>query len=251
MRHLLVLAVFSTWLQAMPLPTGDLHAVETEMYGTPTKGDYEASERKLRAFEADARDMGRIAERTDAALNAIFHIAVLNLKNYDFDSDAANIKSEWKKHHGELQRIVAAQQYRGYDIGDFKGLIGFIDSAYATIESKLGYQLTHTLRIDDLLTLNKVNVIFNPCTYGEYEFTAHFCGDKHVNPGSPHPHRGFLPVVSFWCTDIACGVMTFGAGIVGMVCGPVAMLVEWGVDSKVAPWLEPKIYHKACGYEAN
>ncbi len=196
------------------------------------------ADRLAREFENG--ELPRMAQRTDQAINGIIKIAYLNLKRHGYHAEALSLKSEWAQHAVELESLVEAREMMGA-IGDFKPLSQWLATAYDKIEAKLGYQICMILRISDLKTLNyTIPVVFDPCTYGEPEFTIHFCHDTKANG-----YRGLAPVVTYWVVDIGCGIATYGAGIF-FICSPVAMVAELAMDKKVAPWLAPKIYSAAC-----
>ena len=188
--------------------------------------------------------MDRLAQKHELALNAIIIVAVRNLERFDFENDAAQIRREWKGYRGKLQTIVAHLSYGDdRDLADLQGMMAWVDKTYYWIESKLGYQLCRALRITDLITLNRFDWVFRPCTIGETLWSEVLC---HDGPTCPKPMRGNLPTISYWATQITCGILTFGAGIISFACGPLAMASEFAMDKWACPWLEPKLYSWAC-----
>lgn len=187
---------------------------------------------RAKEFASEVRDYESLAIKTDAAIDYILRRACLKLGEND-------ICREWRYvHKGALQRSLYTR-----DIEAVAGLIRFVDASYATIQKKMGYPICHALRLDDLLTLNKINAVFQPCALGLTNYTCVMAGDLHSDPSNPHAHRGFLPVLSFWTTEIS---LTFGTvGILTWFSGPIAMLVEWGVDRE-APHMARGLYAGAC-----
>ena len=201
-----------------------------------SQSDDREAERRASAFRRETRDLESLARKTDYVLNGIMEKAYRNLRDKGFYDEADGIRGEWRALH--RGRIASR------DIGDFPGVFNFIDRTYFKLEKLLGYEVAHALRLDDLLTLNRFNEVLDPCIHGEKEFTAVFCGDKHVNPHNPHPHRGWLPVLSFWSTELSCDITS--VGLLSWFCGPISILVEWDVDKYDAPWLAPHIFAGAC-----
>jgi len=175
----------------------------------------------------------KLAQRTEQALERIIEVANINLRRKGFHVTADNIEADYKIHKGS----IIAMTLLGRDIGDFEPWSDFIRRTYMAVEARLGLELCRALRISDLHTINQSRVVFQPCRYGLYEFELHFIHDS--------KYRGLIPVVAYWVTSIGCSLFTAGMGTF-IICSPLAMLVEWSVDSYVAPWLAPKIYGWAC-----
>lgn len=241
----LLILVLSLSIAIMPVHASneisqqDYQAMYEELHGNGIYevADYDKAGRRAETFRNEVQDLSRLAERTNSALDGIFKIAVKNLKRKGYDVEAEEIETGWKSWNGKLQVLTVSAT----DIGDFDPLSTWLATAYDKIEAALGYQLCYMLRISDLKTLNfTIPVVFSPCKYGQDEFTKHFVHDA--------KYRGLAPVVAYWVTTITCSIATFGAGYF-FICSPIAMLVEFAVDKKVAPWLAPIIFEKACGEE--
>lgn len=201
---------------------------------TPNQKEIEYSNQKIESFQSDYEHFEKIAEKSNLALRSIFYIATLNLKKNGFNETAKEIENGWEKFDGRIVRII--QNERG--IGDFKPMSEWLQKAYEKIEEKLGYQLCLALRLSDIKTINHgLYVLINLCEFEFNDFKEHF-----VNDGR---YRGLLPVISYWATIMACSIGTYGIGYF-FICSPIGMLVELGVDKKVAPYLAPKLYKLAC-----
>jgi len=196
------------------------------------------AKRWARRFEAQVRTMNDLAYKTDRTINYILRVAEHQLLDEGFKTEAMEARMVRLQYDGFLLK-------KHRDIGDFDPLIKALANLEKTIEAKIGYTLAHAMRLDDLTeTINfSVPYLFGePCSHGLYEFTAHFCGDAHVNPNNLHPRRGLVPVVSYWSTVIGCSF----AIPIPFICGPIAMLAEWFVDADIAPVMAPKIYNLEC-----
>src|ERR1035437_8657431 len=113
-----------------PLPTSGFDKISQEIHGNG-KADPQTkdlADRRSKIFIRDIQDLDRLAQRYDKALDGILHIAYLNLRQYDFDDEAAELKSGWRQHKGEIQELVYARHYR--DIGDFAGISAWLDKTY-------------------------------------------------------------------------------------------------------------------------
>ncbi|NDC22505.1 MAG: hypothetical protein EBZ49_00020 [Proteobacteria bacterium] len=208
-----------------------------EIHGTGkyTRAQLEEAEPKIRMAEQNLQTLEDVAIQSNLALRTIFSVAVKNLHRKGYTRTAREIESGWEERDGEIVRLA----YRGErNIGDFEPLSKWLADAYDKIESKLGYQLCLALRLSDIKTINfGLVVVFRPCKYGEEEFKKHFIHDE--------KYRGLAPVVAYWTTIVACSFGTYGIGYF-FICSPIGMIVELGVDKKIAPYLAPKIYNLAC-----
>lgn len=249
MRNHIVVAIL--FLSSLSLSAQVTQAQYEEIHGNGnySSQDRSLANRKARVFQNDVTDIDALAQKTDAAIDGILHIAYLNLKRNGFDDEAKQIRSEWMNDHkGEIERIISSRLYRGtWDIGDFAPLSKWLDSVETKVETLLGYQLAFALRVTDLKTLNfGIPVVFNPCKYGMTEFECAFCGDSHCDNADTHPYRGVVPVVAYWAVAITCDIATYGAGYF-FICSPIAQLVSWDVDKYIAPKLFTPIFNDVCG----
>ena len=221
-----------------------------EVNGDGTCSDYDnySAGKYVSCFLAERRanNFGRsfdtplkMAHITDKAIQGIMKIAAWNLGARGFEEEAIQLEQEMVYHEGEIERIISRE---GYDIGDFKPLSEWLTKVYSRLENVLGYEVCYALRLSDIKTINyALPVVFNPCPFGEKEFTIHFCHD----PVKPLHYRGLAPVIAYWSVDIGCSIGTFGAGW-AFLCGPISSVVERFVDWKVAPYLAPRIFAKVC-----
>ena len=248
MKLLLAICLVTSMSFAIPLPTSGYDEIYKSINGGEfTAENNAAGQRRAKLFVRDIKNMPRLAQKWDIAIGGILKIAYHNLNQFEFPDAAQEIQSDWRQHKGELIRIVNAIQYDERAQQDLDGYWKWLDETYLKIEGKLGYELCHSLRLDDLYSLNRIGWIFRPCSIGESQWTCVLCGDKHVPIPAVNPRRGDLPIISYWATSVSCGVATFGVGVIGMVCGPLAMVVEYTVDSWACPRLETWLYTKACG----
>lgn len=225
--------------------TTNLHAddVYEAIYGEGVYTESQETEatKRVHALGKEISEGGfmQLAIRSEEALDAIFKISILNLKRHGYRELAREIKQEWDDRRGDLIWLSLGLDEGGRPIGDFAPLSMWLGEVYDRIEAALGLELCRLLRISDLKSLNYgLRVVFTPCYHGLVEFELHFIHDD--------KYRGVLPVVAYWSTVITCSVATFGAGIIGFICSPIAMLVEAGTDRVIAPWLAPKLFNLAC-----
>lgn len=186
----------------------------------------------------------RIADDVDLAMGQLFKIAILNLRHKGFQEDADRISEGWKKFKGTVPRM--AREVSSRKIGDWEPLSMWLSFAYALLEDRLGYSFCHASHLDAIMVFNYTIpvVLLKPCEFPEQEFSIHFCGDT---PDTINQRRGLLPETSYFLAQIGCSIATFGAGAVFFfICGPIATLVEVGVEKWVAPYLSGKIYNWAC-----
>lgn len=235
MKLILALALMTSFAFA---DFSDPAFVEIHGNGVYSTAQKTAAEKRLSSIEKDFKGGNKVAmaERANMAMRAIFRIANLNLKRHGYYDTAAEVDAGWRRLDGELVRLVKTGTR---DIGDFAPWSNQLAVLYLIIEAKLGYQLCYTLRITDLATfIWTPPVVFHPCVYGQTEFLLHFATND------PR-YRSFMPVVSYWLTNITCSVATFGAGYF-FVCSPLAMGVEMLANKVVAPRLGEFIYDRAC-----
>lgn len=234
----LVLLVLTLCTAAFADITQDPDFIEIHGNGVYTTQQKTQAEKRLAAIEKDFRggDKVAMAERANVALRAIFRIAVLNLKRHGYYADAYEVERGWRGIDGELVRLAKSG---GRDIGDFEPWSQKLAILYLIVENRLGLKLCQVLRITDIATLLWTPpVVFHPCKYGRSEFLIHFAD------GDPR-YGSFMPVVSYWVTNITCTIATFGAGYF-FVCSPLSMAVEWSAEKVVAPRLGDFIYNKSC-----
>lgn len=238
MRLLLLSLVFS--LYALGGIESSPEYVEIHGNGQYTVSQQSKANSRLRSIERDFERDGMIgmAERTNAALRGLMKIAVLNLKRKGHYDTAREVENGWREIDGEIISIVSTTNRNITDFAPWSETLALL---YMAILNKLGPQLTAILRIDDLVTFAWTpTVVFDPCRFGKTEFLLHFAGND--------PKYGsFMPVTSYWLTNISCTVATFGAGTF-WICSPLAFLVEMGAEKVVAPRLGEFIFDRACSH---
>ena len=184
---------------------------------------------KAMEFKAAVK-AGKLAERTDKALNTLIAATVTELKKRKHVALSNEIKAGWAKHEGFLVR----SELRGFDdIGDHEA-IKFLADIHEKIHFVLGDDICRALRTHDLF-------IFAYCIPVVFR-----CVD---NVGSFEYERHFIPlckVTSYWISIIICSVATMGMGSVTFLCGIGSMLVEQAVGMFVAPALVDNAYGHFC-----
>jgi len=223
----------------------DLGALELSLYGDGIYqvADHNKAEGRLKAFEKEFKGGDRkvMAERMNYATRYLVNLTVKNLTRRGFGAEAMQIKRDWKRVDGELQRVVASNSR---DITTFDPWSKTLANIGWTAIGLLGFDLAHSLRVTDLITFAYTPpVIFHPCKYGAVEFGYHF---TEQNPSSPTQFRGGFPTTIFWLSNITCSVGTFSAGLIFPVCGVLSSLIELGAREYLSPRLEKFIFEKSC-----
>ncbi len=249
MKIVALFVVLTVSALAKEIPTGNWDELYEEIHGNGvyTTANHKEATSRAKAIARDVEDLDGLADRTNVALRAIFKVAVRNLKLYGYTDEARTLQSGWKNWDGQLQRIVGSRRYAdSRDIGDFPGLIAWIDQAYDVLELTLGYKLCYTLRLTDIKTINRgLVVVFQPCKHGATQMLSHSCGDLHTTPLHPMPYRGLINITAYWVTSFTCSMATFGAGAF-FICSPLAYLVELSFDKWLCEPIQGKIYEWAC-----
>lgn len=179
---------------------------------------------------------GKMAERTEAAIEAIINRATSEMEKRGYILEAALLKQEWYEHKGTLQAWASSR-----DIGQWPG-IQFMITAHSYIESAIGETLCRRLRLHDLWTLAYVIPMSFKCAgqtqalVDEGDYTEHF--------------SVFIGIVGYWTAYIACAVASNGTAIV-TVCGLLGEAVEGLLYTFIGPLLAKKFYPKACPESRN
>lgn len=235
----LFILLFLSFQHAFSLPDNSF----TEIHGD---GKYTVAQKKdadakaeIVSREIDRASRKELATKVNTVLRAIYHVGFLNLRRHGYFKDAVWLRDNWRKHDGEIIKLVETDR----PIGDFEPISAFLALSYEVLELKLGLKLCYILRLSDIKTLNYATwlVLGHPCLHGEEEFRLHFIHDD--------KYRGLAPVLTYWLTVIPCSIATFGAGYF-FVCSPIAMLAEVVMDWRLAPYLAPRIYARFCHFQA-
>lgn len=179
---------------------------------------------------------GRLAEKTDQALDAMIRLAVYKLNRVGKKKEAKVLLREWE------------DQWSGYitrtrGIGDHAPISAWLSEKYRMLEFTLGKDVVYTLRLSDIHTINHALPVVFKCVdnVDEMEYFLHF-----VHDDSPTgPYRGLAPVVTYWVSFFACVGFTWGTGF--LFCSPISMGIEWFTKSVIAPKLNEPLWKKACG----
>jgi hypothetical protein len=187
---------------------------------------YEVSDRTYGLANAygSAVEQGRLAERTNFALNALIRLAAHKLRQRGYRTKAKQLVYEWEhRWNGYLMRR---------DLGDHRPLSQWLAEKYAMIEAILGENLCKLLRLYDIKVINYAIPVVFSCVdkVDEAEYGRHFV-----------PLSG---VVVFWTSFFVCVGATWGTGF--LFCSPLAMGAEFLVVRLVAPKLNPTAWRWAC-----
>lgn len=186
---------------------------------------------------------GKLADRTEKALDRMFLIAGSELRKRGYISEAYQLSLEWNETYRTSFRNYAAGMR---DIGDHKPLNEWIAEKYQMIELVLGVDVCKAMHLSDIKTLNyAIPVVFRPCSF-PMDFVDGERSDeyvRHFNEGAVY--FGLFPVVVYWSVYIGCTVGTAGTGFI-LVCGLAGGLGE-RLSSIIGDNLGEKIYDRACG----
>ncbi len=217
---------------------------EVQGNGIYQTSDYAASSNRTESLRArwTQGGMDTMARDVNKALGGLMGIAARNLRYRGYTQDATDMEQGWREMDGEVIRLAKA--YGERRITDYQPLSTYLAIAYMILEEKLGYDICRALRLDLICTFNyTIKYIFTqPCAGGEAEFFSEFV---HDDPTVFHPYEGLAPATSYVLTTIGCDVATFGAGVF-WICGPIGMLVEFGMNKVVAPKLSPVLFNRIC-----
>ena len=176
-------------------------------------------------------DLARIS---NDAISNIVKLSAHQLKRRGHKETAAEIEAIWRYYDGRLIDIAVM----GRDIGWFEPISDALALMYELTEQKLGFNVCHTLRLDDLKTINfGLRVAFRPCYYGLDEYLKHLAKDP--------KYRGLLPVISYWTVVIGCSYATYGIGY-PFICSPAGYVIERFVENRIAPKAATKLFELAC-----
>lgn len=210
----------------------------------------------LQAFPYSARQIGSeirsgglpdLASKTDRALSGVISFAVFQLRERGFETDANEIEREYSEKYVGAVSLLLEPGFR--DIGNHKPLSEWLATVMAVIEMDIGFQTAQMLHLTDIDVINfGIPVVFNPCNFPmdgvpnprELEYLEHFAASPKYGPA-------FVPVITYWVTQLACTVGTWGAGLVTMVCSPLSMAAEYGMYRIIAPTLSVVVFNRACG----
>jgi hypothetical protein len=168
---------------------------------------------------------GRLAERTNFALDILLSTAYRQLKNDGHDDLANKIKTEWKTDwNGYLMQVR--------DIGDHEPLSQWLAQAYKDIEAALGKGVCEFFHLDDINIINYALPVVFKCSiaFDKIDYGQHFV-----------PLTG---VVTYWVSAGVCVLAS--SGLLSFFCSPIGMLAEHLMISFIAPPIGNKIYDAFC-----
>lgn len=175
-----------------------------------------------------------LAVLSNSAIRNIVKVASLELRRRKHREVAEEIEAVWRFYDKRLIDIALDNR----DIGWFEPISDALALIYDLTEQRLGFDVCHALRIDDLKTINfGLRVAFRPCFYGYEEYFKHMAKDP--------KYRALLPVLSYWTVVIGCSYATYGIGYV-FICSPAGYIIEKVVENRIAPKATKKLYDLAC-----
>lgn len=206
---------------------------ETEpvmVYGPP-----EISARTRRTAEKYKAEVlnGRLKQRTFHATDAIVRLAAYKLKRTGHKKESDLLLKEWKKEQSFF--------WDRPGIGSHEPISKWLLEQFKMWEFVLGKEVVHTLRLDDIHTINSsLRVIFSCLDdVDEIEYFLHLCHDD------LNGYRGLLPVVFFWSSFWTCVGLTWQAGGY-LYCSPISQGIEVLADQLVCPSVNNLLWKNAC-----
>ena len=195
-------------------------------------------------FEQDIKS-GKLAERSEAAIDMLIKIGAAELKKRGYLLEAASMHAEWNSEFRYEFRKFAG--VNGRPIGDHKPISQWLKDKYDMMEMILGVQVCKATHLSDLKTLNHaIPVVFRPCSFEmdgvnlprKDEYRNHFSYDD--------IYYGLVPVVGYWGVYIAVTAGSAGTGF-AFFSGLIASIAEKAI-SLVTPGLSDFVFEKACNY---
>lgn len=198
-----------------------------------TRYKYQVEEQLYRAgFKIE--NFYDLAVLSNDSIRNIVKLSALKLRKKGYPETASEVEAIWRHYDGRLIDIALGTR----DIGWFDPISNALALIYELTEAKLGFDVCHALRIDDIKTINfALRVAFRPCYYGYDEYYKHMVIDP--------KYRGLIPVLSYWTVVIGCSYATYGIGYV-IICSPAAYVIEKIVANRIAPVAVDKLYNIAC-----
>lgn len=178
--------------------------------------------------------------KTDASLDAMIRVAVVNMKAQQNLSamDAEMIEYAW---NNEYKGMLLDESR---DIGHIY-LSKFLEDSYDKIEKALGVEVCKALHLSDIKTVNcALAVIFNPCKYDMTGVLESRKQDYRDHFAKGQVYYGLVPVVTWWAISIGCWSGT--AGIASFVCSIAASGAEYLMGNVLAPPLSDRIFNAMC-----
>lgn len=209
-------------------------AISTIAYPIEDKLYKQQIEEQLVEAGFEINDFYDLAVHANSSITNIVKLSAFKLRRKGYPETAQMIEAIWRHYDGRLIDLALGSR----DIGWFEPISDALALIYDLTESKLGYDVCHALRIDDLKTINfALRVAFRPCYYGFDEYFKHMVVDP--------KYRGLLPVLSYWSIVIGCSYATYGIGY-PFICSPAAYVIEKVVQNRIAPKVADKLYNLAC-----
>jgi len=175
-----------------------------------------------------------LAVTSNTAIRNIVKLSARQLRKNGDHYTAKQVEAIWREYDGMLIDLA----FNTRDIGWFEPISDALSLIYELTEAKLGFDVCHALRLDDIKTINHgLRVAFRPCYYGYDEYFKHMAKDP--------KYRALLPVLSYWTIVIGCSYATYGIGYV-VICSPAGYIIEKVVENRVAPKATEKLYKLAC-----
>lgn len=188
---------------------------------------------------------GKLAQRTEQALNTIIAVAVGELRSRGHEREAYSLQMEWADTYKYQFRKFAEGME---DIGDHpeQVLSKWLDQKIDMLTFMLGMDVMKATHLIDLKVFNDTpKIVFRPCTFGmdlitiprSEEFKNHFSYGKEL--------YGLVPVTTYWVVYGVVTAASAGTGFVyfsGIIGGVAEKLISF-----VTPSLSDKVFHKVCG----
>lgn len=149
---------------------------------------------------------------------------------------AKGLRSDALRLQKEYQAIVQGKIISSWDLGDHEPWSQWLVKFYNELETLLGHDLCVRLHLDDIWEINyAVPVVFHPKDprWDIIEYRKHFV-----------PLAGSI---SYWVSYIACEAITYGAGMVFLICTPIGDICEGMMTDYIAPDLSDYVYNRANG----
>lgn len=204
---------------------------------TPVRAIMQDVERDL-----SSNDKGLTASRLDQTVDAIVKRTTAVMEERGYKVEADEIRMEY---YAKFKNYLTAMTLnKAADLGDLAPFSDFLTRVHAKAEDLLGETLCKFLHVHDIYIINyALPVVFAPSEHDLESFQNHFTG-KHIL-GPLWEYYGLAPVVAYWAVNVTCIAGTWGMGIVGFVCSPIASVAENVFGIYLSPRLGEFVWKRA------
>lgn len=184
-------------------------------------------------MERAMQQLDTYAARSDKSIERMIKFAAYLLDRKGYSQEADKLRAEYDNFYTNAVYYT----YLGVqpvDLGDHKPLSQWLADWYEVLENALGPTVMNLTHLVDIKIMNyAIPVVFHPKGY---------LGDSWDMKEYRNHFVPFSGVVAYWATWATCVGLTWGAGAITFICGPIAEVSKYIVVKKIAPPLSDRIY---------